>query len=360
MWSGISWSSSDPEIAMAYDSIIETKKVGMAILKAQWKDATATVTVKVLDWTPVTKLKPAEGFSTYIGEEIEYSPIIEPATATLDKEIIRILNPEIARLTPQRKIQGLKAGRTWISHTILGKTFTLPLVVKERISLASVPNEMVVGGRFVLDLGERADADSLVPKFNPPNHLLLSNTSPLTFAAVATGEVTFSLGNALAYGEESIRISYPKQLFPYLTQWGASEKEVKAFEEEHNGIASGELKRDAELELNRQDYSARTTATSPIPFRSYFFSDDGKLTMSQVYYPYVICFSDRGGGMGNFSEEFLTLLKAEGFSEPSSIPGASYFISFNSQKHLLLTISLATLPPDTMPYFVLSFRSDDI
>lgn len=349
------WSSSAPAVAtVSPNGEIKAVARGEAVITARLKDKKAEAKIVVKEFVAIEKVTfVPESYKAFIGEGFNAEVKLEPIQASMKDVSWEITDPSIATIDNAGKLTPLKPGATDIVYKIQGKVFKAPLQVKERIKVINKDLQVLVGGEILIELDKNFGdygKEIIDVEVADKSVLLLTDDKSLTFTGIKSGKTKLKFNTKNAEGEIEITVLYPpKLLFPNM-EWGKKIDDIKAWEKEHGGQPEGELKYDDDLWMDYQDFTVSTSPMQPIPFRRYFF-DEKALSKSVVLYPYVLCFTDRGGGMGNFSQEFIDLLKKEGYSEPQS--AGNSFLSINKEKNLWLMIEVYKLKQKT--YFALTF-----
>lgn len=359
----LEWQSSDSEVVSVNNhGLAKALKPGEAVIMVKAGNVSVSSSITVKEFVAVESVTfPEDGYKVFLGEPLPLEPKVSPENAAPLRFQWSVENSELASVDENGNIVAKKVGDTTLKLVLQDKTYECPLLIRDHIRILNEDLKMVVGAQLLLrydpDFAKGEDGNGKVDvTVGDMTKLLAMSQDEPRFIAIHEGTVSLSLTSDYAETHTEVEIAYPDKLFPAFVTWEAGADEVKAWEEQHNGQVNGSLEFDSGLGQYVLQSDVKTSQVQPISLRKYAFEKDGEtysLQSSSVYYPYVICFDDRGGGFGNFSSEFLALLKQEGFGTPENI-GANTFIAINKEKKITLILSTDVI--GEMPMIVLTYQ----
>lgn len=164
----VTWSSSDSSIATVdANGVVTAHKKGTATITVRTEESGFTASAKVtVNGSAISEISfLAENVSVAVGAKANLRDILQvtPADAALDGLVWATDKPDIATITPEGVLSGLKAGETWVTVTTPGGP-TAQILVKVG---TYVPIEyLTITGNATVQVGKTSQLAAII---NPEN-----------------------------------------------------------------------------------------------------------------------------------------------------------------------------------------------
>ena len=197
----LTWASSDDGIVSVSNGMITGNSLGTAYISAMDNNSTATCKVTVIsDYVAVTGLTPKNSEETVgVNETVRITATISPSNATNKSITYASSDNSVAAVDSNGVVTGKKAGTTYISLSLEGKSVNVKVTVVSNVSLKGIT---INPSTITIDEGKTSKLSVTYNPSNATNKKVTwksSNTSVVTvddsgnLKAVASGTATITV-----------------------------------------------------------------------------------------------------------------------------------------------------------------------
>lgn len=187
----VTWTSSNPDIAIVEDGKVTAKKLGSTIITVSISGYRSTCKVNVVDNVPLTKINIDKSNVTIKENTTEILNIIySPSNATNKKVTWKSSNTSVATVDSQGKITGIKPGSTTVTAVSNdGGYVSICKVTVEAIS-KKVTSIDIDKKELSISIGEKATIEATITPSYAENKNITWSSSNKNIAIVNNGEIT--------------------------------------------------------------------------------------------------------------------------------------------------------------------------